>query len=197
MVSRTVVSTDDDEIADVARSFGAEVPFKRPAELAGDDVPDFPVLVHAVTHLEEDENWRADLLVHLRPTYPLVTPADIDDAVWTLIDTGADSVRTVCEATYSPYWMYMLDGDQLVPVIETGSTYPRRQELPTAYQTSGVDVTRASVMAELGRVLGSNVQAVVTEPGRVIDIDTTLDFELAGALLRAFGARDDAPGWWK
>ena len=77
-VTRTIVSTDDDEIADVAKTLGAEVPFKRPGNLAGDDVPDFPVLAHAVKRLEEDENWRADVLVHLRPTYPLITPDDID-----------------------------------------------------------------------------------------------------------------------
>lgn len=195
--TRTVVSTDDQEIAEVALQYGAEVPFLRPAELAGDKVPDFPVLLHAVNHLQENEGWSAEILIHLRPTYPLIIPVDIDQAVAKLLDSQADSVRTVCSVSYHPYWMKVLKDERLLPLMETHQPYFRRQDLPPVYRTSGVDVTRTRVLLEERRILGDNIQAVTTEPDRVIDIDTYHDLALAECLLRLFRKRDGVPSWWR
>jgi CMP-N,N'-diacetyllegionaminic acid synthase len=196
-VTRTVVSTDDQEIAEIALQYGAEVPFLRPAELAGDEVPDFPVLLHVVNHLREHEGWNAEVLVHLRPTYPLITPDDIDQAVTKLLDSQADSARTVCLVSYHPYLMYVLKDRRLLPLMETDRTYFRRQDLPPIYRTSGVDVTRTKVLFEERRILGGHIQAVITEPDRVIDIDTPHELALAECLLRVLQKHGDVPGWWR
>jgi len=196
-VTRTVVSTDDQEIAEVALQYGAEVPFLRPAEFAGDKVPDFSVLLHAVNYLREHEGWNAEILVHLRPTYPLITPDDIDQAVTKLVNSRADSVRTVCLVSYHPYWMKILKDERLLPLMETDRPYFRRQDLPPVYRTSGVDVTRTKILLEERRILGDHIQAVITEPDRVIDIDTPHELALAECLLCMFQKRGEVPDWWR
>jgi N-acylneuraminate cytidylyltransferase len=98
------VSTDDAEIAQVAREHGAEVPFLRPRELAQDDTPDLPVFRHALMWFDEHEAWQPELVVHLRPTSPLRRPDDIDRAVAMLDEhADADSVRAVAEPLENPY----------------------------------------------------------------------------------------------
>src|SRR5678816_951191 len=80
-VDRVLVTTDDAEIADVARLYGADVPFRRPVELAADDTPDLPVFLHALEWLDREEGYRPEIIVHLRPTSPLRQVADIDEAI--------------------------------------------------------------------------------------------------------------------
>jgi CMP-N-acetylneuraminic acid synthetase len=105
-VGRVIVSTDDPEIADVAREYGAETPFVRPAELAADDTRDLPVFQHALGWLAEHEGARPEVVVHLRPTSPLRRAADIDRAVRALAaDPAADAVRSVCAPFQNPYKM--------------------------------------------------------------------------------------------
>jgi CMP-N,N'-diacetyllegionaminic acid synthase len=177
VLDRIVVSTDDAEIADVARSCGAEVPFERPAELAADETPDLPVYRHALSALDGD----FDAVAWLRPTAPLRAADDIAAALALLAETGADCVRSVCETEHSPYWMGRLDGGRLVPLL--GAVPPRRQLLPAVYRLNGaVDVVRcASVGDEL---FAGDVRAYVMPRERSVDLDTELDFLLAEALLR-------------
>lgn len=196
-VTRTVVSTDDPEIARVAREYGAEVPFLRPAELSGDTVPDLPVLLHAVDFLREAEGWHPEVLVHLRPTYPLILPEDIDQAVSRLVASQAHSVRTVCPVSYHPYLMRVLEQSWLLPLMETGQAFYRRQDMPPVYRTSGVDATRTRLIIEEHRIIGDRVQAVITDPERVIDIDTPHDLALAECLLSMSRNSDSAPWWWR
>lgn len=181
---RTIFSTDDAAIADIARSYGAEVPFLRPAELAQDDTPDLPVLQHALQWLEEVEGYRPDLLVTLRPTYPLRTAADIDAVVGLLIESGADSVKCVLAVKEHPHKMWELHGDRLVPYLKTefrrqvGPDYPR-QKLPPLYVSKGmVDAVRSDVVRG-GSTTGQDVRAYIVDPFRAIDIDTPLDFRMA------------------
>lgn len=179
-VGRVVVSTDDAEIAEVAKTFGAEVPFMRPAALAQDDTPDFPVLAHAL------ENIAAEVIVWLRPTAPLRTVADIDQAIATLAETGADSVRSVSTSKAHPYWMKTLDGDILRPFVPDRDerSYPRRQTLPPAYVLNGVvDVTTAKT-AKGGTMWGEKIAAYVMPADRAVDIDTETDFTIAESLLQ-------------
>jgi CMP-N,N'-diacetyllegionaminic acid synthase len=175
-LERVVVSTDDEEIADVARACGAEV-LARPAELAQDETPDLPVYRHALARLDD----AYDAVAWLRPTAPLRTPDDVEAAVRLLAETGADAVRSVCEAEHNPYWMARLEAGRLVPLLD--DVPPRRQLLPPVYRLNGaVDVARcASVGNEL---FGGDVRAYVMPPERSVDLDTELDFLLAEALLR-------------
>jgi CMP-N-acetylneuraminic acid synthetase len=175
-LERVIVSTDDEEIAAVARACGAEV-LARPAELARDETPDLPVYRHALDELGDSY----DAVAWLRPTAPLRAAEDVDAAVRLLEETGADAVRSVCEAEHSPYWMGRLDGDRLVPLL--GEVPERRQLLPPVYRLNGaVDVVRCSSVGD--ELFGGDVRAYVMPRERSIDLDTELDFLLAEALLR-------------
>jgi CMP-N,N'-diacetyllegionaminic acid synthase len=184
-VTRTIVSTDDDEIACVSRSFGAEVPFMRPSELAEDQVLDWPVFVHAVEFLAKNENYHPDIIVHLRPTTPYRKPEWIDEAVNLLIQhPEADSVRSVSEPEKHPYRMFTINSDgYLDPIMKHEHPEPyllRRQELPKVYYYNCViDVTRPSTIFEAKSMTGTRVLPYVMNPAEVFDIDTTRDLAIA------------------
>ena len=103
LLNRLLVSTDSPEIEDIAKGYGAEVPFLRPAELAQDDTPRLPVVQHAARYLEKTEGYKPDIMVTLQPTSPLRRAEHIDAAIDMLISTKADRVLSVCEAEHSPY----------------------------------------------------------------------------------------------
>jgi CMP-N,N'-diacetyllegionaminic acid synthase len=187
-LDRFIVSTDDAEIAALARDLGAEVPFMRPPELARDDTPDLPVFQHALEWLERREGYRPEVIVHLRPTQPLRTASHIDAAVQILLSTGADSVKSVREVHDHPHKMWRLDGDRLFPHLDTefrarvGPDYPR-QQLERLYVSSGVvDVVTADVI-RAGSTTGENVRAYTTDATTSVDLDTELDFRMAEMLL--------------
>lgn len=189
-VTRVVCSTDDPEIADVAREAGADVPFLRPPELAQDTSEDWPVFVHALKWLEEHEGWVPDLVVNLRPTSPMRTPRHVDDAIGLLLETGVDSVKAVCLARQHPHkmWLRQVDG-QIEPFLKTRFRLSRGPDVPRAeledvyWQNGVVDVTRRSVIFEQGVMIGQRVAGLVTRPEDSIDIDTPLDLALAELLL--------------
>lgn len=186
-LDRIIVSTDDEEIAQIARDSGAKVPFLRPVELAQDDTPDLPVYQHALSWLAEHEDYRADIVVWLRPTAPLRAVEDVEAAISLLIETGADCVRSVCVAEHHPYWMKRLEDDRLVPFIDQtdDSKYYRRQLLPPAYRLNGaVDVTWSKTVMEKGLVYSGDVRGYVMPLVRSIDLDSELDFALAELLLQ-------------
>lgn len=183
-LDRVIVSTDDEEIDRIAKEYGAEVPFPRPKQLAEGTTPDLPVFQHALKYLEENENYKPDIIVHLRPTTPFKTGKLIDEAVDKLISTGADGIRTVCLVDYHPYWMKRLEDDRILPFMELDREYPRRQDLPPVYKANGVvDVTRRKFIMDEGRMLGDNVRAIFMELIPSLDIDTELDFLVAEKIL--------------
>ena len=187
MLERVIVSTEDLEIADIARQYGAEVPFVRPAEFAQDDTPDLPVYQHALSWLAEHEGYYPDIVVWLRPTASLRTVEDVEAAIRLLIETGADCVRSVCVAEYHPYWMKRLDGDRLIPFVDgiDESKYYRRQLLPPVYRLNGaVDVTWCKTVLENGLLYSGDIRGYAMSAQRSIDLDSELDFALAELLLQ-------------
>lgn len=191
LVTRTVVSTDDEEIAAAALAHGAEVPFRRPAELAGDASPDLDAFRHALGWLADHEGWVAELVVHLRPTDPFRDPAVVDRAIRALIDDpGADSVRAVTPAAQSPYKMWRREGDYLAPLLAVeGIAEPWNEQatrLPEVWAQSGyVDVVRAPVILA-GSMTGTRIRAFPVERHGV-DVDTEEDLAVAEALLAGPG----------
>jgi len=186
-LDRVIVSTDDQEIAEIARQYGAEVSFIRPAELAQDDTPDLPVCQHALSWLAEHEYYCPDIVVWLRPTAPLRTVQDVEAAIQLLIETGADCVRSVCLAEHHPYWMNRLDGDRLVTFLDgiDESRYYCRQLLPPVYRLNGaVDVTWCRTVTEKGLLYSGDVRGYIMPAERSIDLDIELDFALAELLLQ-------------
>lgn len=184
-LNRVIVSTEDEEIAEISRRSGAEVPFLRPTQLAEDDTPTLPVLQHAVSWLESEEGYVPEVLVTLQPTSPLRRAEHIDQALSLLQQTGADSVVSVCLAEHNPYWMKRLEGDRVYPFLNDVSNDLRRQDLPPVYRVNGaIYVTRSPVLMKENRILGENTRAIVMDAESSIDIDTLLDFKIAEVLLK-------------
>lgn len=186
LVQRTIVSTDSKEIADISKDYGVEV-IMRPAELAQDNTPDLPVFQHAINKLEKEENYHPDILVHLRCTCLFRIPNDIDNAVRKMINTKADGVRTVNLVTETPYWMDIIEGEDILkPFIPNGRKYGRRQDLPKIYRTNGiVDVIRRDIIMNKNNMHAEdNQRAVITETERSHEIDTLIDFFICEKLLR-------------
>ena len=183
-IDKVIVSTEDDEIAKIARKNGAEV-IERPAELAQDDTPSLLVFQHVIEYLEKARDSSPDIMVILQPTSPLRTAGDIDVAIGKFLKTGCDSVVSVCEVEHPPHWMYTLEGDRLKPVIGGGEKVTRRQDAPKLYRLNGaIYVTRRDVIIKQNRVLGGDMRAYVMPSSRSIDIDTELDFKFAELLMK-------------
>ncbi len=189
-VGRVIVSTDDPEIAAVARDYGAEVPFRRPATLAQDATPDLPVFTHALAWLEEHEGYRPDLVVQLRPTTPVRPPDLVDRAVRLLLEhPEADSVRGVVPSGQNPYKMWRItQAGRLAPLLEVPGlaepyNAPRQSLPPTYWQTGHIDVIRPRVFAA-GSMSGRVILPLVLDPLYTVDLDTPLDWMWAEWLVR-------------
>jgi CMP-N,N'-diacetyllegionaminic acid synthase len=188
-VTRTIVSTDDDEILHISLQAGAEVPFVRPSELAEDHVLDLPVFQHALTFLAKEENYRPEVVVHLRPTTPHRNPLWIDEAIQLLIEhRQADSVRSVSKPSQHPYRMFRIGADgYLDPIMKHEHPVPyllRRQDLPDVYYYNCViDVTWPRTIFEKGSMTGDRILPYVMHPDDVIDIDSPRDLRIAESIF--------------
>lgn len=190
VVTRVIVSTDDEEIASVARAYGAEVPFLRPAALAQDETTDFPVFEHALMWLAEHEGYHPDVVVQLRPTSPIRPQSCVDNAVSILLaHPDADSVRGVVPSGQNPYKMWRLDeGGQMHPLLtsEFAEPYnmPRQKLAPTFWQTGHIDAIRTATILEKKSMSGDVIYALRISPEYSVDIDNPRDWSRAEWLLQ-------------
>lgn len=191
-VTRVIVSTDDQEIAAVAREWGAETPFLRPTEFAQDDTTDLPVFQQALAWLAEHEAYHPDFVVQLRPTSP-VRPLGLIDQALELMFTNpqADCARGVVPSGQNPFKMWRIDpvSRQLVPLLSLPNikepyNAPRQELPPTYWQTGHVDVIRASTILEKGSLTGEVVLPVLIDPRYTVDIDTPADMARYARLMR-------------
>lgn len=173
-VGRVVVSTEDEEIADVARTYNAEI-ISRPAELAEDETPTLPVLVHAVRELEKT-GYKADVVVLLYATGPFVKASHIEDGL-KKIAAGADSVVAVCEDTRN----YKLWSAEKKPLFKKRVN---RQSVERVYRETGAlyIMTYETLMGNA--ITGKHTEFVFMKPEESIDIDNPLDFAIAEALMK-------------
>jgi CMP-N-acetylneuraminic acid synthetase len=186
-LTRVILSTEDEEIAEVGRRCGLEVPFMRPPDLARDDTPTLPVLQHAVSYLEALGD-RYDAVCLLQPTNPLRRSEDVDACVELLESSGADSVISVLPvpAEYNPHWVYFQREDGSL-YLSTGAAepIPRRQDLPIAFHRAGsVYLVRRDVLMEQNSLYGRRAVGYVTDHVRSVNIDAPSDLSRAEALLR-------------
>ena len=199
LVERTIVTTDDPEIAEIARGYGADLPFMRPEELAQDDTRDLPVFQHALTWLKEQEGYQPDLVVQLRPTSPFRPPGLIDKAVKLLLDNPqASSVRGVVPSNQNPYKMWNIKEDgRMLPILNLDQPEPYnmpRQELPkTFWQTGHIDVIRADSIIK-GSMSGDEVYSCLIDPIFSLDLDNILDWQQAESRIRDLGTKIILPG---
>ena len=184
-VDRTIVSTDDPEIAEIARSFGAEAPFLRPAEFAQDDTTDLPVFLHAIEWFKENENYVPDLWIQLRPTTPLRPPGLIELAIKMLADNPeADCVKTVQETPTTPYKMWKWEEKFLQPFVQLDgkeSYNMPRQALPKVFNGDGVlDIIKTSTCLEKNSLTGDLILPLeIKGPYLTVDIDLPVDLIVA------------------
>ena len=187
LIDAVIVSTDSDKIASVAREYGADVPFLRPAEFAQDSARDIEYLQHAIKWLEENRSWEVDIVVLLLPTTPTRTVEDIDSALNLLISSGADSVRTMVDfSEVKPHKMWCaVDGtDRVVPLFSEGLKNIPRQELPKCYMPiAAVYATKVSCIKS-GSVWGSDVRMILFPRERYSDIDEIEDFKIAEKIIK-------------
>lgn len=183
---RVVVSTDDEAIASVARQYGADVPFIRPAELARDDSPAIPVVQHAVAWIEEHDHIRLDWVLLLQPTEPFRTPDDIRRCLELGLAGGCDSVISVVQVfAVHPILMKRIEQDRLLPFCLEEKEGTRRQDYrPAAYMRNGaVYLTRRDVLMEQGSIWGNDIRPYVMPLEHSVSIDTELDLKMAEVLM--------------
>lgn len=188
-VTRVIVSTDREEIAGVAREYGAEAPFLRPEELARDDTLDLPVFEHALRWLQENEDYEPEIVVQLRPTSPLRPPDLVDRAAALLEEQAeADSVRGVVPAGQNPHKMWRLsEGGPMEPLlrvkgVEEPYNAPRQTLPPVYWQTGHIDAIRAKTILEGRSMSGAKVWPLVLDARYTVDIDTLSDLRRAEQL---------------
>lgn len=189
LVDRVVVSSDDAEILAVAREWGAETPFTRPADLARDDTPSIDVALHALDALPGYQT-----LVLLQPTSPLRTAAHIDACIRLREERGVSSAVSVSESAHSPYWMYFVDAaGAMRRVLSPPVAAERRQDLPPAYALNGaVYVVSAAALRVGCRFVFEDSAAYVMSAEASLDIDTELDLTIAQALMERMHRASDA-----
>jgi N-acylneuraminate cytidylyltransferase len=201
-VTRVIVTTDDEEIAEVARRYGAGTPFMRPVELAGDRTLDLAVFQHALRWLAEHENYHPGVVVHLRPTTPVRPPGLVNRAVQLLLaHPEADSVRGLTPAHQNPFKMWLMDGQDkpiqplvAVPGIDEPYNAPR-QVLPTAYAHTGlIDAMRPATILELNSMTGRIILPILFDPAYDADLDTLDDWRRAEQAILRGGAKMVWPG---
>lgn len=178
VIDRIVLSTDSERIAEEARRIGAEVPFMRPDDLAGDETPMLPVIEHAVDWLEQ-HGWSPELIVLLQPTSPLRRPDHIREAVRHLRETGADSVVSVVALPMhlSPDYVMRIEEDRLVPFLPHGANIARRQDARPAYVRDGtVYAFWKRTLRERHTIYGDDCRALVVSAGDSLTIDTPDDW---------------------
>jgi CMP-N-acetylneuraminic acid synthetase len=206
-----VISTEDEEIAGIARQLGIDVPFLRPAHLAADETPMLDVLTDLVASLERSERYRPDVLVLLQPTSPFRRAGHIDAAVDLLTSTGADSVVTVVPVPhqFTPSSLMRLEGDRLVPwadgppegghfdrsgdrsgvrsgVVSGFSRTPtRRQDKPLLFARNGpaVVAVQTRIVTEGHTLYGPDTRGLVMAREESFDIDDAFDLEVAERLM--------------
>jgi CMP-N,N'-diacetyllegionaminic acid synthase len=179
-VDRVVLSSDDHEIMDAARSAGCDVPFCRPAHLASDVATSIDVVLHALNQLPGYE-----YVVLLQPTSPLRTAADIDAAFELMIESGAPSCVSVCDVDQSPYWMYkMAAGNKLERLLSEVDRVTRRQDLPPMYVLNGaIYIAHIDWLRANKSFVGVETVAYLMPKKRSLDIDTAQDFELFRSMI--------------
>jgi len=201
-VTRVIVSTDDEEIAGIARHYGAQAPFLRPTEFAQDNSTDLPSFEHALKWLAEHEGYKPEIVIQLRPTSPLRPPGMVDQAVKILLDhPDADCVRGVVPAGQNPHKMWRIPQEKgaMTPLLEVdGIDEPYnapRQILPQVYwQTGHIDAIRVDTILKKGSMTGNKIYPLIIDARYTVDIDNLADWAKYETMVYSGGLKLVSPG---
>ncbi len=188
-VARVVVSTDDPEFAELARSNGAEVPFLRPAELATDNSPVVDAVIHLLKSLKHNEGFNPEFIVLLQPTAPFTQSFDIDAAFKEMTSSGADAAVSVCQSEIKPDWLRRTgSGGWLEPVFKLDSAqHTPRQLMPATYRLNGaIYWIKTKILLERKTFIPEKAVHLVMPVERSMDIDSELDLKYANFIAKEF-----------
>ena len=186
LLHRSIVTTDDPEIKAIACDYGADVPFLRPPELAGDSVPTLPVLQHAVDFVETQDDIRLDWVLLLQPTAPLRLLEDIEASLTLAFENRCDSVISVVQVfAEHPILMKRIEDNQLLPYWIEEKEGTRRQDFqPPAYMRNGaIYLTRRDVLMDKNSIWGHVICPYVMPPERSVSVDSELELKLLELLI--------------
>ena len=186
VIDKIIVSTDDEEIADVAKKFGAEVPFMRPSNLASDTSSSMDVYIHAIEWINNNFEERYDYILILQPTSPLRSSDDIIASIELVINKDANSVVSVCKVDHHPYWTNTLDKDlALNKFIKKEAINKNRQELPDHYRLNGaIYIAKPNYLLKNRNWYKEDSYAYIMPRVRSVDIDSEIDFTIAEVLIK-------------
>ena len=179
-ISFCMVSTDDQEIAEVSRSHGAEVPFMRPPELAEDSSAMEPVLQHAVMEVEGLIDRPVTHVVLLLPTVPLRPAGCVEEAIALQKETQADSVVSVSRHDYPVSWLLKIEAGILKPLRDDFGSVTQRQVAPEAYRKNdAVFVIKRDLLIDRGTLFGDHTVPLIIDADPLIDINSEWEFDWA------------------
>tara|TARA_B100001094_G_C18110623_1_gene760940 strand:+ start:480 stop:1247 length:768 start_codon:yes stop_codon:yes gene_type:complete len=184
LISRVIVSTDDEEIAQISRNYGAETPFIRPHNIAEDLSLDYDVFEHTLSWLRDNESYVPDYIIHLRPTSPFRKKDIIENAIQTFIENPHfNSLRSVSLCTKTPYKMWSIYNNELVPLLKNkqfDEPYNQpRQLLPKTYWQNGyIDITKPDTIFNQKNMCGKKILPFIIDD-KITDIDSEEDFQNA------------------
>lgn len=189
-IDRLILSSEDEEIISVAKRWGCEAPFTRPAELARDDTPGIKPVIHALGVLGGSYEY----VVLLQPTSPLRISEDIDKCIELCVRKEAPACVSVSEVTQHPFWMYEIDDNSLMkPYDQKVEVVNRRQELPEVFIINGaVYVSRVDSIIENQSFVTPSTIAYLMPKERSYDIDEEIDLRLCEIVLGMKGMSKDA-----
>lgn len=193
-LSRVLLTTDDEEIAEVGKGAGLEVPFMRPADLATDSTPMIDVVLHTLQWVQS-RGEAYDAICLLQPTSPLRSGRTIDRCISSLWERDVETVVSVrpVPSEYNPHWVYFATPDGLLePSIRNAQTIPSRQELPPAYHRDGsVFVARSQIVMTRHSLYGTKTLGLLSPEEEAFDLDTEEQWEL---LERRLNSREATAG---
>lgn len=187
-LDRCMLSTDDEEIATIAREYNAEVPFRRPEQLALDETPSIEVVRNLLDRLQNEQQYEPDYIMMLQPTSPLRTSEDIDRAIEKLLsDEESASLLSVKSVEEHPDWMYHIQQNQLIPYHkQPEEAADRRQDLDTLYYPNGaIYLCRTKDLREEHTLTPDPILPYVMPPERSVDIDDEFDWKLTEFLMES------------
>ena len=187
MITRAILSSDSEEIIDLAINYGLEAPFVRPAEFAQDDTPALPVIKHAVDWLGESENYRPDYIILLQPTSPLRTEIHIDEALSKLMNSNADSIVSVVKAPHNctPNSIMRLERNYLSPYLPLEEKLNLRQLKPVFYARNGAAIYAFTYSCLMNKhsIYGDKILPYIMGKEYSTDVDDLFDLKLCELIL--------------
>lgn len=185
IIEHTLVSTDSLDIARIAETFGAKLPFIRPDYLATDTATSIDVLIHAVEEYEKEIGRKVDNVVLLQPTSPLRTTEHINEAFKLYIENDRTPTVSVCEADSHPYYLRTIKDDLLIPYLQVSNNHLRRQDLENVYRLNGaIYITSREFLINNRALYNDQVIPYIMTKQSSVDIDDRIDFITAEAIIK-------------